>query len=160
MNPGYVYILINPSMQGLIKIGRTIRDSRERARKLWTTGIPTPFQVAFEIFSEEHDKLETLMHNELADFRVSDDREFFKYPLDRAIKLLQELNSPPTHKESIFAAEDITERLRRKYARYIKQGIVSVRVVQPGDRVWLEITEEKMVAGYLRDQVITIAPFT
>lgn len=152
MAPGYVYILINPSMPGFIKIGKTLRDSHERARKLWTTGIPTPFQVAFEIFSEEHDKLESLVHQELADFRVSGKREFFQFPLDRAIKLLQKLNSLPTHKESILVAEDITDRLFLKYPNYLKPNIVSVRIVQPGDRVWLEITEETL--GCLKNQVI------
>jgi hypothetical protein len=155
MNPGYVYILINPSMPGLIKIGRTLRDSRERARELYTTGIPTPFQVAFELFSEKHDVLEDSAHNELADFRVSGRREFFRYPLDKAIRLLQVLNSPPTSKESIYAAEDITERLRKKFPSYLKPDIVSVRIVHPGDRVWLEITQEEELAGYLKKQTIT-----
>jgi hypothetical protein len=155
MNPGYVYILINPSMPGLIKIGKTLRDSRERARELWTTGIPTPFQVAFEIFSEEHGNLEASIHHELADFRVLGNREFFRYPLDKAIRLLQELNSPPTTKESIFVAEDITDRLRKKYPLYLKPDIVSIRLVQPGDRVWLELTQEEERVGYLKDQTIT-----
>jgi len=155
MNAGYVYILINQSMPGLIKIGRTLRDSRARARELSTTGVPTSFQLAFDIFSEEHERLEALAHNKLADFRVSQNREFFRYPLHEAIKLLQELNSPAQHRESIFAAEDITNRLRAKYPRYIKPDIVSVRIVQPGDRVWLEITQERELAGYLKDQVIT-----
>ena len=75
--------------------------------------------------------------------------------MHEAIKLLQELNSPAQHRESIFAAEDITNRLRAKYPRYIKPDIVSVRIVQPGDRVWLEITQERELAEYLKDQVIT-----
>jgi len=37
MTHGYVYILINHSMPGLLKIGRTVRDSRARARELSTT---------------------------------------------------------------------------------------------------------------------------
>lgn len=155
MNPGYVYILINPSMPGLIKIGKTLRDSRERARQLRTTGIPTPFQVAFEIFSEEHDNLEASIHRELIDFKVSADREFFRYPMDKAILLLQKLNSPPTTSDSVFAAEDITDRLRKKYSMHLKPDIVSIRIVQPGDRVWLEVTQEEEIAGYLRDQKIT-----
>jgi hypothetical protein len=93
-----------------------------------------------------------LVHQELADFRVSGEREFFRFPLDRAIKLLQKLNSLPTPKESIFVAEDIIDRLFLKYPNYLKPNIVSVRIVQPGDRVWLEITEEN--PGCLKDQVI------
>lgn len=119
VNAGYVYILINHSMPGMIKIGKTLRDTRTRARELSTTGVPTPFQVAFEIFSEEHDTLEVLAQSELADFRVSQNREFFRYPLHKAIELLRGLNTPAHHNESVFSAEDITDRLRGKYGSYV-----------------------------------------
>lgn len=155
MTSGYVYILTNVSLPGMIKVGRTLRDSRSRARELFTSGLPTPFQVAFEIFSDEYEKLEADFHQELHDFRVSNNREFFKYPLDKAITLLQKLNSPPASKESIFQAEDIFEPLKQKYAPYLKPDIVAIRIVQPQGRVWLEITQEKETAGYLRDQKIT-----
>jgi T5orf172 domain len=155
MNSGYVYILTNVSLPGMIKVGRTLRDSRSRARELFTTGLPTPFQVAFEIFSDEHEKLEADFHQELHDFRISTNREFFKYPLDKAIILLQKLNSPPASNESIFQAEDIFESLKQKYPGYLKPDIVAVRIVQPQDRVWLEITQEEERAGYLKDQKIT-----
>jgi T5orf172 domain len=155
MNAGYVYILINASMAGLIKIGRTLRDSRQRARQLHTTGVPTPFQVAFEIFSEHHEALEAAVHERLKDFRVTESREFFRYPLDKAIALLLALNTPPTRVDAVFAAEDVTDRLRKKYPGYIRPEIASVRLVQPEDRVWLEITVETEIAGYLKDQHIT-----
>lgn len=155
MNPGYVYILINPSMPGLIKVGRTLRDARARARELSTTGVPTPFQLAFELFSEEHERLESEVHRGLADFRVTTNREFFRYPLDRAIDLLQRLNTPPSRPEARFVSEDITTRLKSKYASYLHPDIVSVSIVQVPGRVWLEITREKEVAGYLRDQAVT-----
>ena len=52
---GYVYILVNDSMPGLIKIGKTARNSLARAKDLSSsTGVPTPFKVAFELSSEEH----------------------------------------------------------------------------------------------------------
>lgn len=155
MASGYVYILTNVSISGMIKVGRTLRDSRSRARELFTTGLPTPFQVAFEIFSDEHEKLEADFHQELHDFRVSNNREFFRYPLDKAIALLQKLNSPPTSNESVFQAEDIFESLKKQYPEYLKPDIVAVRIVQPQDRVWLEITQEEEIAGYLKDQKIT-----
>lgn len=154
MGSGYVYILTNPSLDGMIKVGRTVRDSRSRARELFTTGLPTPFQVAFEIFSDNHEKLEADFHRELNDFRVSNNREFFRYPLDKAITLLQKLNTSPSTEDSIFQAEDIFEGLKRKYPGYLKDKIVAVRIVQTKGRVWLEITEEEILAGYLKNQII------
>ncbi|HFN3649825.1 GIY-YIG nuclease family protein [Enterobacter hormaechei] len=152
MAPGYVYILINPSMPGLIKIGRTLRDSRMRARELFSTGVPTPFQVAFELFAEQHEALEAMVHNELNDFRVNAAREFFRYPLDKAVALLIQLATPLQNSTEQYVAEDITQRLREKYPLYIRPEIVSVRIVQMPGVVWLEITTEKEIAGYLVEQ--------
>lgn len=154
MSPGYVYILINPSFPHLIKIGRTIRDSRARARELSNTAVPTPYQVAFEIFSENHEQLEAAMHAELAAFRGNDRREFFHYPLSEAIAKLQHLNRQATEPELRFVAEDITARLHQKYPNHLRPEITAVRIVQVPERVWLEITEEEEIGGYLKDQVI------
>lgn len=151
---GYVYILINESMPGLLKIGKTKRDSRARARELSNTSIPTKFQVAFETYSDDCSKLEKEIHLELDDFRVSQNREFFKYPLDKAIALVQKQNSPAEDEESIYSAVDISNKLRLLYPDYLKPDIVAVRIVQPEDCVWLEITTEEFVGGDLRDQTI------
>lgn len=91
---GYVYILVNDSMPGLIKIGRTARNGSVRAKDLSnSTGIPTPFNVAFELSSEEYIGLEREMHSSLAEHRVASNREFFKCSVDEAIELLKELHS-------------------------------------------------------------------
>jgi len=154
LNPGYVYILINESMPGLLKIGKTRRDSRSRARELYKTGVPTPYQVAFELFCDDYERTESQIHDELSDFRVNNNREFFRYPLDKAINLLQNMGNSSS-KEDSFAAIDITEGLMSKYTRWMKIDIVSVRIVQPQERVWLEITQGKEIAGYLVDQTVT-----
>lgn len=39
---GCVYILKNPAMSDLIKIGQTERTAQERADELYTTGVPQP----------------------------------------------------------------------------------------------------------------------
>ena len=94
MNMGYVYILVNDSMPGLIKIGRTARNGSVRAKNLSnSTGIPTPFRVAFELSSEEYIGLEKEIHSSLAENRVASNREFFKCSVDEAKELLKELYS-------------------------------------------------------------------
>lgn len=154
MAPGYVYILVNPSMPGLVKIGRTLRDARTRARELSSTSVPTPFQVAFELFAEQHETLEARVHQALTDFRVDAAREFFRYPLDKAIALLLELAELPQSQAAQYVAEDVTYRLREKYPAYLRADIAAIRIVQVPGRVWLEITTEEETAGYLVDQTI------
>lgn len=40
-----VYVLTNPSMPGLVKIGKTTqKEVSERMTQLYTTGVPTPFE--------------------------------------------------------------------------------------------------------------------
>lgn len=78
MSKGFVYILSNPSMPGLLKIGKTTRDVGQRASELWQTGVPTPFVVEREFYSPNCDELEARAHEEFSEFRVSQGREFFR----------------------------------------------------------------------------------
>jgi len=46
--PGYIYALVNASMPGLVKVGRTSRDPKDRAAELsGATGVATPFLVVY-----------------------------------------------------------------------------------------------------------------
>lgn len=155
MSMGYVYILINQSMPGLLKIGSTFRDSRERASELHSTGVPMPFELAFEIYSPNHKKLEKKLHHHLISFRVSSNREFFRYPLYEAIKLLQDLETLPCFdNKDTYIAESIYQNLRNKYPTYLVPEISDIRIVQTANIVWLEIIKEELISGYLQDQII------
>ena len=47
-NQGYVYILSNISMPGLLKIGMTRLDPTKRVKELSSsTGVPTPFNLVY-----------------------------------------------------------------------------------------------------------------
>lgn len=84
---GYVYVLMNPSMQNLVKIGKTKREPEERAKELSTTGVPTPFIVVYSCYFENCSKAEYFVHEYLESegFRVSSKREFFEIPIKDAI---------------------------------------------------------------------------
>lgn len=77
MSKGYVYILTNPSMPGLLKIGKTTRSVQQRCNELWQTGVPTPFTVRAEVFTPDCHGLELSLHEQFAKQRVSESREFF-----------------------------------------------------------------------------------
>lgn len=77
MSKGYVYILSNPSMPGILKVGKTTRDPENRAQELYQTGVPTPFRVVFSVYCPDCHGLEQAVHSDLAKFRVSAGREFF-----------------------------------------------------------------------------------
>lgn len=85
---GYIYILSNKAMHGLVKIGRSVNGGEERARSLYSsggTGMPYEFKLEFEIFSTDiiHDERD--IHRELAEFRVPTGKEFFHVPIAHAI---------------------------------------------------------------------------
>jgi hypothetical protein len=89
--PGYIYVMINPSMEGLVKIGKTTREPESRAKELsQATGVATPFYVAFSIFVLDCHSAEEFVHASLEHkgFRNTANREFFQMPLRQAIEFL------------------------------------------------------------------------
>lgn len=87
---GYVYVLSNPSMPGIYKVGRSKNGGRARASDLYTTGVPTPFEVETEILVSDSDHTEIAVHEKLRELRVNDSREFFKAEMFEIVQALHE----------------------------------------------------------------------
>ena len=89
----YVYILINPAIPNLVKIGRTDRSPEDRASELATTGVPTAFIVAYEHQVGNSRGAESAIHALLQEkgFRPEASREFFKMPLKTAVAVVTEI---------------------------------------------------------------------
>jgi hypothetical protein len=89
-----VYIFTNRGMPGLCKIGYTTRnDVKERAKELYTTGVPYPFQIYYACQVVNGKKIEKTLHKLFDDQRVNDNREFFETEPEKVILALQ-LASP------------------------------------------------------------------
>lgn len=92
MAHGFIYILTNSSMPGLLKIGKTTRLPRDRAAELSAvTGIAAPFEVAYSRYVTDCDKVELLIHGRLGRSRYRGDREFFQVSLDEATEVVSEI---------------------------------------------------------------------
>lgn len=78
MSEGWVYVLVNEAMPGLVKIGRTARHPQTRADELYQTGVPAPFSVFASHMSPDCEELEEQVHEHFEEVRYSKDREFFE----------------------------------------------------------------------------------
>jgi hypothetical protein len=90
MAKGFVYILSNAGMPGLLKIGFSTKVPTERAAELNTTGVPSPFDVEYYCLIEEPARLEAAVHKALSANRHTGDREFFRLSLATAIQTVEQ----------------------------------------------------------------------
>lgn len=91
MSQGNVYIMLNPSTHGYLKIGYTTRASEERARELSNnTGVVGKFVVAYDVHVANARALEGVVHKKLDRYRIDQNKEFFEVSLKKAIKTLED----------------------------------------------------------------------
>jgi hypothetical protein len=88
---GFVYILSNPAMPNLLKIGKSDRDpSAFRAAELYTTGVPQPFKVEYFAYVDKHHELEVIIHSRLSNLRPNSNREFFTVGVEEAVIVIRQ----------------------------------------------------------------------
>jgi hypothetical protein len=88
----YVYILVNPSMPEMLKIGYTKNDPEERAVQLSkSTGVPMPFDVVYSYSCFNGERIEKEVHKQLKQKRVRGEREFFYVSLDEAKQVIKKV---------------------------------------------------------------------
>jgi hypothetical protein len=95
LKKGYVYIFSNIYMPGLIKIGYTEKnDVSERKDELYyqgKPGVPYPFNIEFAKFTVCPDRSEKVIHERLWEYRVNENREFFKIKAKKARNILKQV---------------------------------------------------------------------
>ncbi|MFC1882256.1 GIY-YIG nuclease family protein [Thermodesulfobacteriota bacterium] len=132
-NSGIVYVLTNPAMPGLVKIGKTVRDSVEgRLNELYSTGVPVPFECAYAGRVVDEAEVERAFHQAFGPYRINPKREFFEIEPDQAIALLRlmavEDVTPIVQKEAESVDESSKEASRKLKARrpnlnFVEMGI-------------------------------------
>lgn len=79
---GWVYVLSDPTREGLLKIGFTTRTPEDRAREMSGTHSPLPLQVQYSLWTEFGIQAERQIHSRLAKKRVR--KEWFRCTLSDA----------------------------------------------------------------------------
>jgi hypothetical protein len=111
---GYLYILSNPAMPGLLKIGLTTRTVPDRVAELSAaTGVPSVFTVEAYFESSSPQKHEKAVHQKLRKHRVAG-KEFFRVSLDEAIESARDItgNVPLGNPRQLSEEERSLMRLR------------------------------------------------
>jgi len=96
---GWVYVISNKSMPGIIKIGHTLKDPDIRAQELDHTGVPHHYIVDYEILIENPQKIEQNTHKLLA--KYNEKKEWFRCSIDVAISAIKESAGAATLLENI-----------------------------------------------------------
>jgi hypothetical protein len=98
-----VYVLTNPAMPGIVKIGKTTQlEVEERMKQLYSTGVPVPFDCAFACQVKDATEVEKALHFAFGNGRINPNREFFKIEPQRVIAVLK-----------LLKVEDITIQVEK-----------------------------------------------
>jgi hypothetical protein len=93
----YVYVLVNKSMPGMVKIGLTTTSVDQRVKEInGATGVPTPWIDVFKFKCYGSKYLEREVHQYLAAYRVSSNREMFAVTTIHAQEVIEKLGDPYT----------------------------------------------------------------
>jgi len=127
MEYGIVYLLTNPCMPGLVKIGMTKQEDLEkRMKELYTTGVPVPFECQFacKVNNKDCAKIEKALHTAFDPQRVNKNREFFKINVEQA-KVILEL----FHHTDV--TEDVSEEIQNDLTQEDKEASEKTKSKRP-----------------------------
>jgi len=132
---GWVYIISNPAMPGLIKVGHSTKDPELRAQELNNTGSPHPYVVEYEMLIEEPFRVEQQGHKALASFREG--KEWFRCSSEEAIAVIQHIAEGRAINETFKRVDrEQAEKLRKEREEAeSRQRLVEARVAKQQEDV-------------------------
>lgn len=153
MEYGIVYLLTNPVMPGLVKIGMTTqKDIDKRMKELYTTGVPVPFECQFACRVKKSDcsKIEKALHTAFEPQRVNANREFFRIQVVQAKAILELFHhTDVTDEVSDEIKNDLTEddktaslkaRIHRPALNFYEMGIQKGDILEWKDNPTIRVT--------------------
>ena len=126
MSKGYIYIMTNPALKDMVKIGYA-SDVETRRKQLSTTALPYEYEVfaTYETSGNLEDKkLHKMIDNLNPDLRVSSNREFFIMTPDEAYELLEAIAVISGTKDKLKKTAPAKKQVvRRPPVNFVKCGI-------------------------------------
>jgi hypothetical protein len=157
MAKGFIYILRNGAMPGLLKIGYSVKVPEERVDELFTTGVPEPFKLAYYCLVENADKLEPAVHRALSPHRHRNNREFFRIEFDAAVRSISNL-CKPEHEWSEVSLQSVEQPFKQSAASDHQVPYYGINVTSRHDHEaemkemvnFVESAHQQSLAPYVR----------
>lgn len=86
---GWVYVITNKAMPGLVKVGFSTKDPELRAKELQHTGSPHPYLVEYELLIEEPYEVEQKTHRLLSSNHEA--KEWFRCTPEEAVAAIKQI---------------------------------------------------------------------
>lgn len=102
MAAGYIYVLANSSLPGLVNVGMSATPSPTGTNEFSAeAGLATPFRVVFEDYFDDGHVTEAVIHSALANrgLRVTNTKQFFRASVSEVLTTIASI-SPPFGKRS------------------------------------------------------------
>lgn len=121
--PGYVYILTNPSFrEDWVKIGKSSRPVDVRSKELDNTAVPMPFEIYATMKTTKYNEVEKLVHKTIdrfTDLRIRQKREFFNIEPQMALDIFRDIASTIDDAEVILYEDNnpIEENERKEHQK-------------------------------------------
>ena len=122
---GYIYIMTNPALIDMVKIGYAT-DVEERRKQLSTTALPYEYEVyaTYETNGNLEDKkLHQLIDDLNADLRVSKNREFYVMTPEQAYRLLEAIAIISGTTKKLEKVKQLHIKVKRPPIDFAKCGI-------------------------------------
>lgn len=151
---GIIYILVNPFMPDVFKIGRTERNVEDRIKELDTTSMPGPFKCVYAAEVNDAIIVEKRIHKIFSDKRIRKNREFFeKISLEQlveAIKLVEirevtpknDIFNEPSDNEVLEKCNKIEERKNKWTFKDLRIPVNSILYFSKDDSVTSIVADE------------------
>lgn len=129
---GWVYVISNEAMPGLLKVGFSTKDPHLRAQELGNSGAPHPYTVSFDVLVRAPRDTEQRIHKELRAKREG--KEWFRCTLREAVDAVRKVSAGSVIAEHM-SKECETSLAKEAYGSAQAQGIPG-RFVSPTNAKW------------------------
>ena len=158
MATGYIYIMTNPCLKDMVKIGYAT-NVEERRKQLSTTALPYDYEVyaTYETPGNLEDKkLHKLIDNLNPDLRVSKNREFFVMSPEDAYELLEAIaiiSGTKDKLKKIKTTSEAKQKIKKPAIDFSKCGIpVGAKLVFVEDQSIVAVVASKRKVLYNNEE--------